>query len=329
MLRTLIRTALLGFIAVIGVSGIVQGKEATPGTDVTPQPLQSVPTTSVSPDSDIQQQFAQALALEKAGKLDEAMRVYAKLIQEQPALPEAYNNLAGLYVQRGELTKAKSLLEAGLHTNASFATLFENLSAINVTMARDSYSKALQLNLKPVQLHLKPLALAANVKPVEVARLDDKVSEKPQVTQPVIAKPAPAETVTDEKSVPGSDAVAVKRVEPAQSEELDKITTTLHAWAAAWSAQAVDMYLSFYHPAYTPPGMSRQAWEASRRQRLTAPRWIKVSLTEIKVQKQSADETVVSFLQHYQSNSYRDNGYKKITLKRVPAGLQIVAEESL
>lgn len=323
MLRKFTHGIVLCLLPVVAMSeGAAQQIEQLLAQGKNTQALQVVQTALRQQPANQELQFYHALALEKSGDLTGAVVAYEKLLNANPNLPEAHNNLAGIYVQQGELGKAKSLLETGLRTHTTYATLFENLSAINVTMARDSYSKALQLNLKPVQLHLKPLASLAGQ---DVATPQLAVASpapqapsavKTEIRQPVAVKTIPAKMAPQVKP-------AVTSVVP------DKVTTTLQAWAAAWSAQAVDMYLSFYHQDFIEPGMSRQQWENLRRQRLKAPRWIKVSLSNIKVLEQTDDQTVVSFQQHYQSNSYRDNGFKKVTLKNVPDGVQIIREESL
>jgi murein L,D-transpeptidase YafK len=104
----------------------------------------------------------------------------------------------------------------------------------------------------------------------------------------------------------------------------------LKAWSAAWSAQAPDVYLSFYHKHYKPSnGMSRKSWEQSRRYRLKKPRWIKIALSDFNVLKNTGKQAVVSFKQAYRSNSYRDVSNKQMVLIYTDNGWRIYREKSL
>ena len=108
------------------------------------------------------------------------------------------------------------------------------------------------------------------------------------------------------------------------------IETVLHAWAAAWSAEAVDMYLSFYHEQYRPAnGMSRKSWEQQRNIRLKKPEWIKVTLSDFKIISNDGKQAEVKFKQHYQSNSYEDLTSKRMVLLYTDNGWQIFQEKSL
>lgn len=100
-------------------------------------------------DDDLKNQFSEAQALVDEGQLSEAIAAYQSLIKAHPQVPEAYNNLAAIYLKQKKTILAKGILEQGLHAHKGYAALYENLSAINVAMAREAYSKALQIDLKP------------------------------------------------------------------------------------------------------------------------------------------------------------------------------------
>ena len=75
--------------------------------------------------------------------------------------------------------------------------------------------------------------------------------------------------------------------------------------------------------------MSRNNWEQSRRYRLKKPRWIKVSLSDLNVIKNTGKQAVVSFKQAYRSNNYRDTSNKKMVLINTDNGWRICREKSL
>ena len=56
--------------------------------------------------------FAQALALQRAGHLNEASRIYREVLAAQPGHPAALHNLGAVALQGGEAEQARRLLEA-------------------------------------------------------------------------------------------------------------------------------------------------------------------------------------------------------------------------
>ena len=87
--------------------------------------------------------FLKARILTVDGKSDQAVKIYEKVINVEPDLPEAYNNLGLIYAARGNLEKATKYFQLGLQTNPSYATLYQNLSTIYATRAIAAYRKAL------------------------------------------------------------------------------------------------------------------------------------------------------------------------------------------
>ncbi len=247
--------------------------------------------------------FSAAQRLARQGQVTQAIAAYQSLIRLHPQLPEAYNNLAALYLKQNNTRQAKAILEQGLHAHKGYGVLYESLTAINVAMAREAYSKALQIDLKPFDITIASLSLS-------------DAKEKHKTNTIVISK------------TNNTDVKPAKQNR--QAKKTQTIENVLKAWSAAWSAQAVDMYLSFYHKQYKPSnGLSRKGWVQSRRYRLKKPDWIKIGLSNFKVEKNSAKQTVVRFNQLYQSNSFRDESAKQIVLLYTEDGWKIFRETSL
>lgn len=163
-------------------------------------------------------------------------------------------------------------------------------------MAREAYSKALQIDVKPSEINIASLslsknALSQNKNTIVISKTEMPVKKaKPIKSAPVVTKPAEVKVATVAKqsgSIKRFSANNKAKVSPVnQATSPQSIETVLQAWSAAWSAQAVDMYLSFYHKQYKPNnGMSRNSWKQSRRYRLKKPNWIKISLSDFKVEK--------------------------------------------
>lgn len=95
---------------------------------------------------DARGRFLRGMILTQQKKLDEAIAVYNDLTQDFPELPEPYNNLAVLYAARGDLDKARGLLESAVRANARFSAAHENLGDIHTRLAAASYAQALKLD---------------------------------------------------------------------------------------------------------------------------------------------------------------------------------------
>ncbi len=94
-----------------------------------------------------------------------------------------------------------------------------------------------------------------------------------------------------------------------------EILAMIQAWAEAWATQDVDAYLAFYSQAFRPSrGLSRGAWAAQRRQRLTGPRFIELSLVFEEARSVGVGQGWARFRQAYRSDTYRDAVTKRLEL---------------
>lgn len=280
--------------------------------------------------------FTAAQKFAQSGEIDQAIAVYQSLIRSNPKLPEAYNNLAALYLKKNNTTLAKQVLEQGLYAHKSYGVLYESLTTINVAMAREAYSKALQIELKSTEIIIASLSLNSK-----------KSKTKSQIVISKIKFPAEQNKTNTNTIKPRTDNLQLERanlsgeikrksakdnVEQVSLVEknVDSIETVMQAWSAAWSAQAIDIYLSFYHQKYRPVnGLSHKGWVQARRYRLKKPRWIKVGLSNFKIEKNTGKQAVVSFTQFYRSNSFSDVSTKQVVLLYTDDGWRIFREKSI
>lgn len=268
--------------------------------------------------------FSEAQNFAQQGKIPQAITAYETLILENPLLPEAYNNLAALYLKQNDTKKAKYILEQGLYAHKGYGVLYESLTAINVAMAREAYSKALQIDLKPSAIEIASLSL--NEKNSQhkntIVISDDTSSTQKKNEEPLKIVP----TVGEVKR----KVVVTKQKQVTQVNNTQALEKMLQAWSAAWSAQAVDIYLSFYHNQYQPSnGLSRKGWVQSRSLRLKKPQWIKVGLSNLVVKQNSGKQAVVNFKQSYQSNTFKDVSKKQLVLLYTDQGWQIFREKNI
>lgn len=290
----------------------------------------SVLASNNSP-SQLSEKFTAAQQLASSGKIDQAIVAYKTIIRLYPRLPEAYNNLAALYLSQNNSREAKNILEQGLHAHKGYAALYENLTAINVAMAKEAYSKALQIDVKATDIKIAALPLSAN-KAVPLnnkVTLTNKENNKVQTpSQPVEIAKVTKDTVNTNSQQAEIEINPIEEI--AKTDDAQSIRKVLDAWSAAWSAQAVDIYLSFYHQQYQPSnGLSRKGWIQSRRYRLKKPDWIKVNLSDLRVKKNSANQATVRFKQSYSSNTFSDQGEKQLVMIYTKDGWKIFRELSL
>lgn len=407
----------LGLVAVFSVScaqadtdalGSVTRSLRAGDTQMALREISSLPT-----DGDVRARFLRGTTLAAAGRVKEAIKIFQGLIEDHPKLPEPYNNLAALYARENRLDKAKAVLERAIRTDESYATVYENLSAIYVEMARDSYVKALRLddNRRPLNLQLlyalhaeagqgprtggkksEPARAARAVAPARTATAEvrqaapaapkteaigkapaqhaseadrtEAPSESPIVktSEPATAeapspkpvkvslrkkaagKPAakgpaeekPSETRSAETSQTVAKAADAGGAVPESSAQVRApslqvtIRKTLTAWAEAWSTQQVDQYLAHYVADFRPStGQTHESWVAERRQRLSKPDKISISLDEFDIRQHSPNEVVVRLWQHYRSDRYQDKTRKKFVLLRTDGNWLIESERSL
>lgn len=309
-----------------------------------------LPCSAVAVSEDYAVRIAQAYELAKKGDDAAASKIYEALIKAEPARPEAYNNLAAIKARRGELKEAQTLLEKAMRSHPSYAAVYDNLSAVYVEMARDSYGKALRLETPQQQLALRELTEVPATKPTS-AQVASAPPAKPaavvappaasavpapkQATTVIVRAPpattntvAPATVNKPAEPAPPAPAAATPALPPAKIDQ-SAITTVLQGWAAAWSEKAVDLYLVFYADNYAPDGLSHQDWEAQRRQRIQAPKWIQVELSDFQVEAVKEDEARVRLIQQYRADNYQDRTRKEIRLRHTPDGWRIVEESTL
>ena len=271
---------------------------------------------------DLAQKFSEAQRLSSQGNIAQAITAYQALILENPLLPEAYNNLAALYLKKNNTKQAKNILEQGLHAHHGYGVLYDSLTAINIALAKEAYSKALQIDLKPANIEIASLPLKDNKTQIKNTIVVSQ-NETPIEDNMVVEK----EKEIQEKQVPKKQLSNNSVTKIKNTKEIEK---TLLAWSAAWSAQAIDMYLSFYHNQYKPNnGLSRKGWIQSRRYRIKKPRWINVELSNITYKQKTNKQAVVNFKQLYQSNSFKDVSEKQMILLYTEQGWQIFREKSI
>jgi hypothetical protein len=109
----------------------------------------------------------------------------------------------------------------------------------------------------------------------------------------------------------------------------NEVAATVANWAAAWSSQDVEGYLSHYAPDFRPArGLSREAWVAQRRERVARPSSIRVDIADLFVDVGTADTARAVFRQDYAADAYSDTVIKTLSLRNVGGEWKILRETS-
>ncbi|TMH40926.1 MAG: tetratricopeptide repeat protein [Betaproteobacteria bacterium] len=254
-----------------------------------------------------QARFLKGLIFTEQGKQQEALDIFAKLTQDYPNLPEPYNNLAVIYAGQGQYDKARAALEQSIRTHPSYATAYENLGDVYAKLASQAYGKALQLDSSNAGAQNK-LSL--------VRELVREPTPKPVAAAPV-AKEPPAQVA----------AVAPKAPEKPAADATTEVMQAVNGWAQAWSKQDVDGYLGYYAKDFqTPGGEARDAWEKTRRTRISGAKSIQVGIDSPNVTMHSPEQASVSFRQTYRSDKLNTKSRKTLELVKLD-GRWLIREE--
>lgn len=299
------------------------------------QALDKVNGVLANKPKDAQARFLKGLILTEQGKSADAIRIFSALTEDYPELPEPYNNLAVLYASQGQYDKAKQALEMAIRTHPSYSTAHENLGDIYAKMASQAYDRALQLDRSNTATQTKLAMIqdlfsgnARNNKPAAAAQAGPfaaKPAAEP-ATKPDASEPASAQPVAPEAVA--ASTVAAQPAKPATAaNDAEAVLKAVNAWAAAWSAQNVKKYLSFYAPDFkVPDRQNRKEWEASRKERIGKPKSIEVGISDVKVNFTDASHATVKFRQSYRASHLKTSSSKTLLMVK-SGGNWLIQEE--
>lgn len=261
---------------------------------------------------DAQARFLKGLILADQGKTNDAIAIFTALTEDYPELPEPYNNLAVLYASQGKYEAAKDSLEKAIRTHPSYATAHENLGDIYAKMASIAYDKALALDSRNTAAQTK------------LALITEMMGGQPRKAA---AKPVVAAVAAAPKAAPAPAPTETRQAAPAKPAQAAAIEAVVSGWAEAWSRRDVDAYLAAYASDYRADGLSREAWEAQRRDRITAPKRIDVQVSDLNVTQQG-DTATATFRQAYRSDRLNSTVTKTLKLALQGGQWRIVGETS-
>lgn len=318
-LSRLARKTTLALAIAVATAGVAQADLESARQSLAANDLQSAITDldgvlKQSPKN-AEARFLKGLALARSGDTAGALKVFNSLVEDEPKMAEAWNNLGVLRARNGDLVSARDALQQATTIDPQHGPAQENLGDIYVALARNAYSRAGELESDNAIARAKSQQLSAFI---------GSGQNGGQSASQANASSSGSEAAATPPSVPN-----VTRDSTGQA-SLDTSTpeAALQSWARAWSAQDVNAYLAMYSNQFVPDdGSARAAWAAERRERVSAPSSINVSISDVQVSRRG-DQALVRFNQRYRSNTYQDQESKALLMSESGDGWQILREGS-
>ena len=103
--------------------------------------------------------------------------------------------------------------------------------------------------------------------------------------------------------------------------------TVVRNWAQAWSNQNLEGYFAAYSERFDPEGgQTLKQWIRERQNRISAPSFIEVEITDLSIDRINAETVLASFTQKYRADNYSDRENKALILQLEANGWRIVRE---
>ncbi len=230
--------------------------------------------------------FLTAYAYQMQRKHNQAEAHYQALIEQDPTLPEPRNNLAMIYLSRGNYDRASQILVDAINTHPSYATAYENLSQIYKGIASEAYRRAVSESNEPAKY-------THEIKLTAITRLDTV---------------SPALAAAEDSGEPGA-------IEFANQETM--LIERVRSWAEAWSNKDFAAYVEFYSAQHSAKFDSHEQWLQYRRERILRPGEIRVEVSDIQVKWRSDTRAIIDFKQAFDSPGYSDRVVKRLGFDRV------------
>jgi tetratricopeptide (TPR) repeat protein len=269
--------------------------------------------------------FLTAYAHQMTGETDKAIKMYQALIRDKPELPEPRNNLAMIFLEKGDYDQASQLLVSAINTNISYSIAYANLSQVYKGIASESYRRAVSQSDEPAKythdIELTAITWLDNLDtatetqiaslPITEATSTDPLEKKPAANKTTVAVSKPTPTLVN---VANQDTLLIERV---------------RNWAKAWSNKDFTSYTASYATGYQDKFPTHAQWVNHRRGRILRPGNIKVEVTDFTVKQRDADRATVDFTQTFSSPRYSDRVVKRLDFNRVGSQWKIASERVL
>lgn len=130
----------LALLLWVALSSAPAPAQATAGSSA-PEPMGDRQVASAT-------ELSQARRLVADGRLEQAIEILERLKAQYPMDLRPYNELAVVHAERGDLPRARALLETAISLDSQYARVYENLQAIYAALAAEAYDRALRVDAR-------------------------------------------------------------------------------------------------------------------------------------------------------------------------------------
>jgi ketosteroid isomerase-like protein len=151
-------------------------------------------------------------------------------------------------------------------------------------------------------------------------------------TVPVPKQPSSTSQAQSQAQTTAADTTSKLQVKPNPEpavtvNENAALNEAMNRWRQAWSNKNVVSYLSFYGPDFVPPnGMSRQAWEGARHERISGKEKIDIAIQNLSIQINDNTATA-KFTQVYTDERLRLTDRKTLVWQKL-SGRWLIQRET-
>jgi tetratricopeptide (TPR) repeat protein len=280
-----------------------------------------------------------AVLYAERGEYDKARKALESAIKTHPSYATAHENLGDIYARMASQAYDKALqldngnarpqsklaliksLTPPIPMLASRSTTASSLGAPSATViiANNGQVRVIE-QTKPIvkdevkaqsDSTQKPASVVTEIKPLNAKA----ASSKPEAQAETSAKPVPPKA-TEPSKLAAEQSKPQEQAKPGSSVDEQAIEQAVRQWAKAWSDKNVAAYLESYGAGFkTPDGQSRQDWEKTRKQRISAPASISVEVSNLRL-KQDGELVRASFKQSYRAGGTAMRTSKTLVLKK-------------
>ncbi len=145
-----------------------------------------------------------------------------------------------------------------------------------------------------------------------------------EVRERVVAQAAAAQAAASAQAVAARAAAEAAAAQTAATQAAaakkaladkarESVRQAVDNWLTAWSGKDMNRYISFYHPEFTFNNMDRQGYREYKERLAGKYAKIKVGVEKLDIKVDGA-RALVTFIQDYRADAYRDYGLKKLVL---------------
>ena len=276
-------------------------------------------TDKFLPDAEFKTLVVKADAAVHDAEYAKAAELYEKVIIMRPDDLSLKLKQAKAYQSNGILAQAfnsyQIILEAKVPSDA-----------VNNEIKKTAKSNQARLGFKPEVIEAPKEAPAEVLTPatakeetppsIEVVQSAEFVKPK-EVIPPLVEKTPVREVVpVQETETPPSPMIAQSKA----------VMAAVAGWSDAWMNKNLELYFSYYVNDFSGQFADAKAWRQSRKTKIINAQQVKIELSDIQFVSRNDDAVDVSFIQHYQSGTYKDSGRKLLSIKKIK-GRWLITQE--